>query len=471
MRLPTLRRRLLLAMGLPAIVSCGGATSGGGGGDVERWHGGGGGSGGGGGDEISNVVDEPAPGEACGMDQLSETVCGATSPETCGPMGDSLTSYGNSRLFVTQGSYGAHDQTFKSFWLDEDATAGYRSQLQTSHPGLPYDQYCCYSHCTHLSSASTAPLEVPPGHHTQPACIPAPPAGTSMPAASNEACPGAVVLQGALRPYESGTDTSCCYSVVIADPPPYEERHYRGRPARIDGTAIYAPVAPGRAWSADLAPAVAALPAATRARLAAVWTEVARMEHASIASFANLALRLMAAGAPPELIARTHHAALDEIEHARIAFALASGYAGEPVGPGAFADAARMSPEGGVDALALETFLDGCIGETVAAAEAGLAAARAEDPAIAGALATMAEDETRHAELAWAIVAWCVRSSGPALRERLERALAAAGAEIPDPDPDAAELARHGVVTARELAGLRRAVIADVVAPCLRALA
>lgn len=456
-------------MGLPAVVSCGGTTSGGGG--DNRWHGGGGG--GGSGTGISNFVEEPAPGDPCGMDQLDETVCGATSPSTCGPMGDSLTSYGNSQLYVTQGSYGANDPTFKSFWLDAGATESYRSELRTSNPGLPYDQYCCYSHCTTLSSASSAELNVPAGYHTQPACIPAPPAGTSAPSAANAACPGAVILQGELRPYESGDGATCCYSVVVQDPEPYEERHYRGRPARIDGTAVYAPVAPGRAWSsADLAPALAALPAETRARLAAVWTEVARMEHASIASFANLALRLMAAGAPPELIAATHRAALDEIEHARIAFGLASAYAGEPIGPGAFADAARMSPEGGIGALAVETFLDGCIGETVAAAEAGWAAARAADPAIAGALRTMAEDETRHAELAWAIVAWCVRSSGPALVARLERTLSTAQGTVDEvADPAASELWVHGVVPPHDLAQLRRAVIGDVVTPCLAALA
>src|SRR5687767_13910875 len=149
MHLPTLRRRLLLALGLPAVVSCGGTTSGGGGDNAWHGAGAGGGSAGGGG-HISNVVAEPAPGEPCGMDQLPETICGATSPNTCGPMGDSLTSYGQSSIYVTQGSYGANDATFQNFWLDETKTESYRSGLRTSNPGLPYDQYCCYSHCTAL---------------------------------------------------------------------------------------------------------------------------------------------------------------------------------------------------------------------------------------------------------------------------------------------------------------------------------
>jgi hypothetical protein len=83
----------------------------------------------------------------------------------------------------------------------------------------------------------------------------------------------------------------------------------------------------------------------------------------------------------------------------------------------------------------------------------------------------MAEDETRHAELAWQIVAWCVRASGPALVARLERALAAAGADVPAEDAAAAELSVHGVVAPHDLAKLRRDVIAEIVAPCLAALA
>jgi len=84
---------------------------------------------------------------------------------------------------------------------------------------------------------------------------------------------------------------------------------------------------------------------------------------------------------------------------------------------------------------------------------------------------TIAEDETRHAELAWAIVAWCVRAGGPALHAALGRALDAARASAPaSAQPDGQDLWIHGVVPAPDLADLRRAVIADVVAPCLAAL-
>ena len=52
------------------------------------------------------------------------------------------------------------------------------------------------------------------------------------------------------------------------------------------------------------------------------------MAGAEIASFARTSLDLLALGAPADLVAETHRAALDEIEHARIAYALASAFSG-----------------------------------------------------------------------------------------------------------------------------------------------
>ena len=53
------------------------------------------------------------------------------------------------------------------------------------------------------------------------------------------------------------------------------------------------------------------------------WTADALLEHASVASFSRLSLALLAVGAPADLVALAHRAALDEIRHARLCFALA----------------------------------------------------------------------------------------------------------------------------------------------------
>src|SRR5690606_32069497 len=54
-------------------------------------------------------------------------------------------------------------------------------------------------------------------------------------------------------------------------------------------------------------------------RLGAAWLEVARAEHASVASFQRLGLELLQLGAPLDLIRDAARAALDEIEHTELA--------------------------------------------------------------------------------------------------------------------------------------------------------
>src|SRR4029077_9623266 len=95
----------------------------------------------------------------------------------------------------------------------------------------------------------------------------------------------------------------------------------------------------------------------------------------------------------------------DETHHALLAFGLASAYAGRDVGPG------RLAIDGCLEAGNLRTFVqtvvaEGCVGETIAAVEAREALEYARDPAVIHALRVLAEDETRHAQLAWRTVAW-----------------------------------------------------------------
>jgi hypothetical protein len=258
-------------------------------------------------------------------------------------------------------------------------------------------------------------------------------------------------------------------------------RHRRGRAARVEGVARTSGVARGAAvesWrDAALRPRVAHLDGATRARLAAAWIEDARMEHASIAAFSKTSLELLALGAPAELLAAAHAAAGDEIQHALACFALASAYAGRDLGPAPFAEAARMAPLTALDRVALETLHDGCVGETIAAVEAREAARLAEDPAVRARLAQIAEDEARHAELAWQILAWTLRSGGAEVAAAVGGALADLEAELdtrpaalPDAGGEDDSLAQHGRLGAGARARLAEDVMAQVVLPCLRAL-
>jgi len=240
-----------------------------------------------------------------------------------------------------------------------------------------------------------------------------------------------------------------------------------GRPFVVEGEARLAPVATRADWRAAIAPADA-MDETTRARLANAWTQIGRMEHASVAAFARLALQLLAVGAPPDLVMAAQEAMGDETTHARLAFGLASAYAGADVGPGPLAiDACLDGCD--LEALVATTVREGCVGETVAAIEAREALAHARDPEVRAVLATIARDETRHAELAWRTIAWALEVGGARARAALERALAEA-AEESEAGAEGAGLLAHGIVSDALRGELRRAAIAQVVLPCAAAL-
>src|SRR6185436_7062049 len=124
-------------------------------------------------------------------------------------------------------------------------------------------------------------------------------------------------------------------------------------------------------WQArETSPALDALSPGERAALAEAWARDALLEHASVASFGRFALELLAFGAPADLIEAAHRAALDEVRHARLCFALAGAYRGEALAPGAFPFDGAVRLAGDLAALAESAVLEGCVGETLAALQA-----------------------------------------------------------------------------------------------------
>jgi len=241
-----------------------------------------------------------------------------------------------------------------------------------------------------------------------------------------------------------------------------------GRPFLIAGEARTADVVASRDWGAPSSkPDVFALSDAERIRLAEHWTRTALAEHASVAAFARFALEALALGAPPDLLAETANAMRDEIEHARLCFALASAYGGAEVGPGAL-DVGSAIGSVSLSAAALSTLLEGCVGETLAAIEAAECASHATDSVIAETLSRIARDEGRHAELAFRFVAWALAQGGADLGLELRAAFAAVRETLvreANVAPDDALLA-HGVLSGARRAALRRNALERVVEPC-----
>ncbi len=290
------------------------------------------------------------------------------------------------------------------------------------------------------------------------------------------------MMQGRLRKIATaekrqatGDDNQCCYHWFD---------YCSGRPLLDDELASQrAPLQPGEAWlmghvsedSEHNHEAIDALPLALRRRLAALWLDDAGAEHASIASFARATLELLAVGAPPELIFAAQQASLDEVRHARTCFTLAALYAGEAAEPGPLPAPRLRSPD--LLTLACDTFLEGCVGETIAALAALRAARHCQVPAVREALGGIADDEARHAELAWATLAYAVRNGGPevaaavrALAEPLRAAAMAADDMTDATDTNelpTALLLAHGRLPAAAMAATRRDAWLEILGPTL----
>jgi len=278
------------------------------------------------------------------------------------------------------------------------------------------------------SAGPDASANPPP---TATASIPAPTASAGTAPTDTT---GATVATGATTTPSNDAGTA----VMIQKPPPgmhavtlpdggvgFARMPFLGRPLRVEDEPRVAPSATRADWITPLELTIAALSPEERALHAEMWKRDAASEHASIASFSRFSLQLLALGAPADLIEAAHDAALDEARHARDAYALASAYAGEAVGPG------RLDVRGALEhiadvtlaKLAVETFTDGCIGETVAAWDAREKTAACNDATLREIFTRVADDEERHAALAWQAVAWAVRTGGDEVRHALKAAV------------------------------------------------
>ncbi len=202
------------------------------------------------------------------------------------------------------------------------------------------------------------------------------------------------------------------------------------------------------------------------------WAMMGSMEHASIAAFARFTLQLLELGAPSDLVELSQRAMLDETQHTRLCFDLASRYLGRAVGPGRLPTADALQ-ETELVSIVVTAFREGCVGETVATLEARAAGACAAEPEIQRALARIAEDELRHAELAYRFVSWAIAEHGASVRSAIAAELRQLELELVGPrtaPASAAAAAAHGILSERNKLQVRRIALDEVVLPCARAL-
>lgn len=253
-------------------------------------------------------------------------------------------------------------------------------------------------------------------------------------------------------------DHACCYEWTIPCG--------GGRPYRVQGrirTAVLEQS--GDYLLAHAGGLDAALPDLERDELGAHWRRAALFEHASIASFERFAAQLAQLAAPRRLVDDALSAAHDELEHARLCFSLAWRFDGRRLGPGelpAAHDGATL------EQLVEETFFDGCVEETVAAAVADRAAGLAKDREVRRTLRRIARDEQRHAELAFRTLAWAV---GAGAGHALARCVARLRGALPVRHGTAiGKLAPFGHPGPAFEHAVRAEALQQVVVPCAEAI-
>ena len=259
----------------------------------------------------------------------------------------------------------------------------------------------------------------------------------------NGCLPSTLVTTGCCNPAENGPrfkGGQCCYSFCNGP--------CCGRPFLIEGAPRVAEVVGG--GSDDV--------------VANEWLQDALMEHASIAAFSRFVLQLIQLGAPADLVRDATTAATDEARHAELCFGLAKRF-------GAYRRPAPFPLGGAFGAWALddvleEVVVEGCIGETIAALTAMRQLEVARDREVRAALAIIAEDEAKHAELAWRFVTWALESGADA--ERLN-GLFSRYAKAPRMLATAIDLDRlhaAGRLGAAERVDVAARAIAEVILPC-----
>ncbi len=182
----------------------------------------------------------------------------------------------------------------------------------------------------------------------------------------------------------------------------------------------------------------------------------AQLESVSIDAFEILADELQHHGAPTELVALARQAAADEVRHASLMTQLANAHHSHVQTP----VITRAAPRS-LEAIAIENAVEGCVGETYGALVATYQAEHAQEPQLAAALAEIAVDETKHAQLSWRLSAWLDTRLPPDAQERVAQVRARAFATLRD------QLATAGDPSLYTLGGMPRPELAQALCQSL----
>ena len=222
----------------------------------------------------------------------------------------------------------------------------------------------------------------------------------------------------------------------------------------------------------------ASLTAAERARLAGTWMRRCEAEYLAVSTFSVLALDLVAAMAPADVLSLCLRAGIDEVRHAEMCLRMAQIYSGEQHLPAPAMSSLPDDPERPKLHQALaNTMLVSCVSETYATTVLSATRDLTTDPTAQAVLTSIYSDEVMHARLGWSYMRYAIEIGGQgvidAAAAMLPRALRGVAnvVEAERPVGEVTEAVRtHGLMTPAEERVIFATCVREVLVPGFEAL-
>lgn len=163
-----------------------------------------------------------------------------------------------------------------------------------------------------------------------------------------------------------------------------------------------------------------------RQRAAELWMGIGDSKWVSVAAFSALGMDLMQVGAPLSLIRECHDAALDEVHHTELCWDLVSAWDPKSAPARDCTLPALQHTRGGRStpaSLAVHCYVQGAYLERLSAEISRELVERSIAPGVVQVLETMRDDEYRHSEHAWDVIAWCLEADPIGTQEALSAAV------------------------------------------------
>ncbi|HEY0253857.1 MAG TPA: ferritin-like domain-containing protein [Kofleriaceae bacterium] len=217
---------------------------------------------------------------------------------------------------------------------------------------------------------------------------------------------------------------------------------------------------------------------AERARLAGTWMRRSEAEYLAVSTFSVLAIDLVAAMAPADVISLCLRAGIDEIRHAEMCMRMVEIYSGEqklpPPGMSSLPDD-PTKPK--LHQALANTMLVSCVSETYATTVLSATRELTLDPTAQAVLTSIYSDEVMHARLGWSYMRYAIETGGEgviaAAAEMLPRALRGVAnvVERERPIGDVTQSVRdHGLMTPAEERVIFSTCVREVLVPGFEAL-